>query len=143
MLPLTWWRPLADLAIALAVVLLIVAVPALVYLRGRRLALAHITVSVAFVILVLLGPVLAWAQDPNVAADIAAGVSFACQHQDWIVYVLVFLALHFGCSGVSAIAKKLGIGGPLVAVIRMIAMDVKPPDATVLAHAAEIQAQQK
>jgi len=79
-------------------------------------------------------------------ASVASGVAWVCTHQDWVTYAVIFLAAHFGFSLVSAAAKKYGltadspIVGLVVKLIRLAALDVKPPAAVVVAQAAAIQA---
>ena len=97
----------------------------------------------------LIGAGLAVAQDASSGATdfnpAVQIVGWVCSNQNWVIYVLGLLAAHFGLSGASAILKKFGITedspalGLVVKVIRALAMDVKPPPATIVAQAAAIQ----
>lgn len=73
-------------------------------------------------------------------------VGWVCSNQDWVTYVLGILIAHTGLSAISAGLKKAGITadspiiGALVPLIRLLAMDVKPPPAVIVAQANAIQA---
>jgi len=68
-----------------------------------------------------------------------------CQNQDWVSYVLAILLAHGGLSIVSAAMKKCGITrdspliGIIVPIIRVLALDLKPPPAVIVAQAQAIQ----
>lgn len=67
-------------------------------------------------------------------------VGFLCEHQEAVVAVLGFLATHLGLSVASATLKKLGVSkGKLVAIVRLLAVDVQPTPTTVLANAEEVK----
>lgn len=92
----------------------------------------------------------AWAQevsasagplDPTGAATI---VSWLCSNQQTVIYVLGILIAHSGFSVLSATLKKAGItsDSPIVKIIRMLAIDVKPPAESITAQADAIKAQE-
>lgn len=88
----------------------------------------------------------AWAQDatastgpdPTGAASI---VGWVCSNQQTVVYVLGLLIAHSGMSVLSATLKKAGItsDSPIVKIIRLLAIDVKPPAETIVAQAEAIK----
>ena len=73
----------------------------------------------------------------------ACAVGWLCAHQGLVITAISVLGGHTIFSFVSAGLKKMGISqGALVAIVRAAAVDVKPPDQTVLVHAADIAAKQ-
>ena len=74
-------------------------------------------------------------------------VGWVCSNQGWVIYVIGILLAHSGFSVLSAFLKKMGITsdspivGMLIPIIRAVAIDVKPPAATVVSQAATIMAE--
>jgi len=72
-------------------------------------------------------------------------VGWVCSNQAWVAYVLGIFIAHSGFSVLSAILKKYGVTsdspiiGAAIPVIRALALDVKPPAATIVAQAVQIQ----
>lgn len=94
-------------------------------------------VAVVTAFALVAGGARAWSQALDPLAD---AVSFACTNQAWIVYALGIAGAHLGFSVVSAALKKYGITeGGIVTIIRLLAIDVKPPAATIIKQAAAIQ----
>lgn len=88
--------------------------------RGTFVWLLHLLILLA----VLLLPFGAAAQQPDPGGEI---VGFVCSHQGPVSGLLTLLLIHFGCSTVSAIGKKLGLqDSPLFALVRLAALDLKP-----------------
>ena len=114
------------------------------------LNLLSVSVLLAVVLVAaIIVPHHAFAQDASAPVTFNPAVQFVgwvCANQSWTVYVLGLLIAHTGLSGASAILKKYGITedspavGFLVKVIRMAAMDVKPPQAAIVSQAATIMA---
>ena len=99
-------------------------------------------IAVALLSTILPGALLAQ------TADDPSGLVFGwiCANPTLVEGVLGFLIAHSGLSVISAFLKKFGITedtpivGPYVKIIRLLAVDVKPPPATIVAQAAAIQA---
>lgn len=69
----------------------------------------------------------------------ACAVGWLCAHQGYVILAISLLGGHAVFSFISAGLKKMGISeGALVAIVRAAAVDVKPPDATVLKSADAI-----
>lgn len=70
-----------------------------------------------------------------------AFVGLVCSNQAWVASLLALFMAHTGFSVLSAILKKTGVSsGTLVQIIRLLAIDVKPPAAQIVAQAQTIQA---
>lgn len=107
-----------------------------------------------FLVVMFGAAVLTWAVAqtpvvPPIGTDGSFGltpselVGWICANQSsatWFVGLFYALAAHLGFSSLSGILKKFGISdGFMVWIVRLLAIDLKPPPATIVAQAAAIQ----
>lgn len=88
-------------------------------------------------------PTLALAQDVQNATDPGQTViGLICANQTMVGWALSALIAHTGLSITSATLKKLGLtsDNPWVKIVRLLAIDVKPPNAAIVQQAATILA---
>jgi hypothetical protein len=80
--------------------------------------------------------------DPSVIPQF---VGWVCSNQATVNWILGLLLAHLGLSITSATLKRLGItsNSPLVQIIRLLAVDLKPPPQAIVAEAESLKAQGK
>lgn len=92
-------------------------------------------------VVAILAPLGADAQTVDPSQEI---VGWVCSNQSTVSWVLGLLLAHLGLSLTSATLKKLGAtDGPWVQIIRLLAVDLKPPPQAIVAEADQLKAQGK
>lgn len=104
----------------------------------------------------VLGTVAADAQQQADPGTIAVGlvcsntiaVGWVCSNQSLVAWLITALCAHTAFSGLSAVLKKAGITDATqsrylnlgIKIIRLLAVDLKPPPAAIVAQAEQLQA---